>query len=103
MAVHDDAPQYNKSEVGGVGLSGLMRVKQGTNAAAQIHSGSPTTKSYSAPGAAKNASFDQSKYHSDVHPSMKGLPLMGSVIASEPGDKRTAMPSNRSNFSHVGD
>ncbi len=96
MAVHDDAPQYNKSSVGGVQMSGLMKVRTNSkNAANQIHGGPPTTKSYSAPTAANNASLDRSLHSQQVQPSMKGLAPVGKHDIIK--------PANRSNYNSVGD
>ena len=101
---NNPAKEYNKQSVGGVQMSGLMKVRTNSkNAAAQIHGSGPTTKSYSGPGSADNASFDKKREQKDVKPSMKGLPLTGSLIASEAGSKSFKMPSNRSNHNSVGD
>ena len=94
MSVHDSAPQYNKTSVGGVQMSGLMKVRTNSkNAAAQIHGAGPTTKSYSGPGSADNASFDKKREQKDVSKSLMGF-----------SDSRTNIikPSNQSNSKSVG-
>jgi hypothetical protein len=101
---NNPAPEYNKKSVGGVQMSGLMKVRTNSaNASAQIHGAGPTSKSYSGPGSADNASFDKKRQQKEVEPSMKGLPLTGALIASEPGMKSFKMPANRSNYKSVGD
>ena len=93
---NNPAAEYHKKSVGGVEMSGLMKVRtNSSNAAAQIHGAGPTTKSYSGPGSADNASFDEKREQKDVHKSMTGIAPVSSTSLIK--------PSNRSNYSHVGD
>lgn len=93
---NNPAPEYNKKSVGGVQMSGLMKVRTNSkNAAAQIHGGGPTTKSYSQPAAPDNNSFDRTRSQQAVQPSMKGLAPVGKHDIIK--------PANRSNYNSVGD
>ena len=76
--------------------SGLSKVRTNPkNAAAQIHGAPATTKSYSQPAAADNASFDRTRSQQQVQKSMTGLPPVG--------NHSIVKPANHSNYSSVGD
>lgn len=88
--------QYNKKSVGGVEMSGLMKVRTNSkNAAAQIHGAPATTKSYSASGVNPAASFDRTSSQKDVQKSLTGL--------ASSSNKSIIKPANRSNYDSVGD
>lgn len=88
------------------GLEGFRGIRRkGTNAAKQIqgYEGPAKRGSASSPESYRNASFDKSLYQ-DLGSTDEGQRLMltGAPVGSEPGNKYTKMPSNRSDSQHVG-
>lgn len=100
MSEINPAAEYHKDLAG---LSGIRR--PGMNASKQNNEGAARTSkvgSASAREAAYNASIDHSEYQGHVSKSLLGLPLTGAPVGSEPGNKYTLMPSNRSGSTRVG-
>ena len=100
------------------GLQGFRGIKRNQVARKQIdgQSGTSRTGSDSAPEAVndikrpsyatlfarKDQSFD-GKEQQNIGKSMTGLSLTGAPIGSQPGNKYTKMPSNRSGSQRVGE